>query len=160
MYPSPNEDEVVKRSIAENRHGRREAFVRHYLIHQNASRAYREAGYKDGHGTRQSAHRLLTSADIQERIAEERQGLLAALDVTVEDLVRRYGNRDIAFADSADIVGLHIGACRYCYGIDHAYQWRTPREFEASQLEACPECALNGSKEALHVGLASTARRI
>jgi phage terminase small subunit len=107
---------------------RREAFARYYLIHQNASRAYREAGYKDGPGTRQSAHRLLTSAYIQSRIAEGREALVAALDVKLDDLVRRY--RDIAFCDIADIVGCHVGACRYCHGNAHDYQWRTPREYE------------------------------
>ena len=110
---------------------RREAFIRHYLIHQNAARAYREAGYKDGPGTRQSAHRLLTSAYIQARISEERQKLIAALDVTVETIARRL--RDIAFCDIAEIVGCHFGPCRYCHGIDHAYQWRSPAEYAAVQ---------------------------
>lgn len=127
MLPKRSEHEAESRSIAKNGYGRREAFVRHYFIHQNASRAYREAGYKDGPGTRQSAHRLLTSADIQARILEERQKLLAALYMKVEDLVRRY--RDIAFADIASIVGLHAGVCRYCHGIDHRYHWKTHRAF-------------------------------
>jgi phage terminase small subunit len=121
---------MPKRSHDDSGDGRREAFVRHYLIYQNASRAYREAGYQDGPGTRQSARRLLTSAYVQERISEERQNLMAALDVKVEDVVRRL--RDIAFSDIAEIVGCHVGACRYCYGTSHAYQWRTPREYRAA----------------------------
>lgn len=124
---------------------RREAFIRHYLIHQNASRAYREAGYKDGPGTRQSAHRLLTSADIQARLEERRQELLATLDVKVEDVMRRF--RNIAFADIADIVGLHIGACRFCHGAGHAYQWRTPGEFRESFAEPSREVAAGCSTE-------------
>lgn len=114
---------------------RREVFVRRYLIHQNASQAYREAGYKDGPGTRQSAHRLLTSADIQERIYDEREKHLAALDLTVAHILRRF--RDIAFSDIAEIVGVHNSACRYCHGIDHAYQWRTSEEYETSRKKAC-----------------------
>jgi phage terminase small subunit len=125
---------------------RREAFVRHYLIHQNASRAYREAGYRDGPGTRQSAHRLLTSAYIQARIVEARQGLLAALDVTVEEVVRRF--RDIAFADIAGIVGLHVGACRFCYGVGHTYQWRTPREFHECLAQPHRDFSATGDREA------------
>jgi phage terminase small subunit len=113
---------------------RREVFVRRYLIHQNASQAYREAGYKDGPGTRQSAHRPLTSADIQERIYDEREKHLAALDLTVTHILRRF--RDIAFSDIAEIVGVHNSACRYCHGIDHAYQWRTPEEYETSRKKA------------------------
>lgn len=74
------ESGITNRQYVRFGYDRREAFVRHFLIHGNATRAYREAGYKDGPGTRQSAHRLLTSADIQARIAEERQELLAMLD--------------------------------------------------------------------------------
>jgi hypothetical protein len=135
----------VRESSARAGQNRRETFIRQYLIHQNATRAYREAGYQDGPGTRQSAHRLLTKADIQARIFEERQKLLADLDLKVEDVVRRF--RYIAFADIADVVAFHYGACRYCYGIDHRYQWRTPREFKSSIAEACRECALDRSKE-------------
>lgn len=128
-----------------NASDRREAFIRHYMIHQNASRAYREAGYKDGPGTRQSAHRLLTSADIQARLDEKRQELLATLDVKVEDLMRRF--RDIAFADIADIVGLHIGACRFCHGAGHAYQWRTVSEYHADLAETQRDLAWGKGQE-------------
>jgi hypothetical protein len=145
MTLNRTESGITNRQNVRVGYDRREAFVRHFLIHGNATRAYREAGYKDGPGTRQSAHRLLTSADIQARIAEERQELMAVLDVNVEDVARRF--RDIAFADIAEIVGLHIGACRFCHGIDHAYQWRTPREFKASLAEASHEVTLDGSKE-------------
>lgn len=126
---------------------RREAFIRRFLTHGNASRAYREAGYQDGPGTRQSAHRLLTSAYIQGRLEEERQRLLEALDVTVDDVVRRF--RDIAFADIANIVGLHIGACRFCYGIGHAYQWRTVGEYRASLEQTQKDLASRSGKEAV-----------
>lgn len=143
--PHASKSTAAMRSGQKVGRDRREAFVRFYLIHQNASRAYREAGYHDGPGTRQSAHRLLTSAYIQARIQEERQRLLAALDVKVEDVARRF--RDIAFADIAEIVGLHIGACRFCHGIDHAYQWRTPGEFKASLADASHEVTLDGSME-------------
>jgi phage terminase small subunit len=155
---------------------RRESFIRHYLLHQNAAQAYREAGFKDGPGTRQSAHRLLTSAYIQSRLAEERQKLLDALDVKIEDLLRRF--RDIAFADIAEIVGCHYGACRYCHGIDHAFQWRTRAEylrsgenkgalyrglleseggfgFDASRLPH-PDCPMCDGRGILHVHLKDT----
>jgi phage terminase small subunit len=135
----------MKRSKGKAGENRREVFIRKYLEIGNASQAYRKAGYKDGPGTRQSAHRLLTSAYVQARILEERQKLLAVLDVKVEDVVRRF--RDIAFADIADVVALHSGACRYCHGIDHAYQWRTPREFKASLAEPSSECVLERSEE-------------
>lgn len=124
----------VGRSPAKAGIDRRELFIRLYLIHSNASRAYRDAGYKEGTGTRQSAHRLLTSAYIQDRLTEERQKHLLALDLEVDDLMRRY--RDIAFADASQITAYRIGACRYCYGIAHAWQWRTAHEHQVAVEEA------------------------
>ncbi|WP_431299182.1 terminase small subunit [Tabrizicola sp. BL-A-41-H6] len=115
---------TTEKKVADARH---EAFVRHYLIHGNASRAYREAGYRDGLGTRQSAHRLLTSAYIQARISEERQKILAALDVKVLNVLDRL--KAIAFGDAAAITEYVTGACRYCRGIEHRHQWKTHREF-------------------------------
>lgn len=113
---------------------RRETFIRHFMIHGNASRAYREAGYHDGPGTRQSAHRLLTSAYVQDRLAEEAQEQLSRLDVTVEAVLQRY--KDIAFSDISQLSRLEIGACRYCWGKEHRFQWRTEREWEAALAEA------------------------
>jgi phage terminase small subunit len=115
---------TTEKTVADARH---EAFVRHYLIHGNASRAYREAGYRDGPGTRQSAHRLLTSAYIHTRISEERQKILAALDVKVLNVFDRF--KAIAFGDAAAITEYVTGACRYCHGMDHRYHWKTHREF-------------------------------
>jgi phage terminase small subunit len=155
---------------------RREAFIRLYLLHQNAAQAYRDAGYRDGPGTRQSAYRLLTSAYVRARIAEERQTLLATLDVKVEDLLRRF--RDIAFADIAEIASCHLGACRYCHGVDHEFQWRTPAEYfaELRRLNATgvvdvepkggygysstrlphPDCPMCDGRGILHVHLKDT----
>lgn len=112
---------------------RREEFIRLYLIHKNASQAYREAGYQDGPGTRQNAHRLLTSDYVRDRLAEEREKALAKLDVKVEAVLDRF--KAIAFGDAAAITEYVVGACRYCYGHDHRYQWRTHREF-ADAMEA------------------------
>lgn len=121
---------------------KREIFIRQYLIHRNATRAYREAGYVDGAATRQNAHKLLTSEYVQSRIAEADAELLARLDVTVEDVVRRY--RDIAFADPAQITSYRLGACRHCHGIAHRYQWRTEDEHSEAVNEAIREANRTG----------------
>ena len=36
----------------------------------------------------------------------------------------------LALTDVTNIVALRIAPCRYCYGKDHDYQWRTEREFQ------------------------------
>lgn len=123
---------------------KREIFLMQYRIHRNASRAYREAGYQDGTGIRQNAHRLLTSDYIQTRLAELDEADLLALNVKAEDVVRRYTN--IAFADISRITGCHIGCCRYCWGEGHAYQWRNTREYEAALQEAIRECDKTGKQ--------------
>lgn len=38
---------------------------------------------------------------------------------------------DLARADPNELIGLRVGACRYCHGPDHQYQW-TPAEFMAA----------------------------
>ncbi len=126
---------------------KREIFIRRYLIHKNASRAYVEAGYQDGPGTRQSAHRLLTSAYVQGRLAEEQAEILRTLDVEVATVFSRL--RDMAFADATQVTSYHVGACRYCHGKDHRYHWRTPREYEAALAEAIRESDKTGKHVAL-----------
>ncbi len=121
---------------------RREIFIRRYLVHQNSSRAYREAGFQDGPGTRQSAHRLLTSAYVQSRLTEERQRLLDALDVKVEQVFKRL--KSIVFSDIASITSCHNFACRYCNGVNNAYHWRTPREYEQALSDAISESDRTG----------------
>ena len=113
---------------------RREVFIRQYLIHSNATRAYREAGYKEGSGIHQSASNLLRSPYVRSRLAELRHDLLANLDVKVEAVLARY--KAIAFADVAEIVQLHRTPCRYCWGAEHAFQWRTKREWRAACASA------------------------
>lgn len=41
--------------------------------------------------------------------------------------------REMELADANDIVAMKYGACRYCYGLDHRYQW-------ADDLEYAQEC--------------------
>jgi phage terminase small subunit len=106
---------------------KRDIFIRQYLIHSNATRAYREAGYQDHVGIHQSASNLLRSPYVQSRIADMRAEQLAKLDVKVEQVFDRY--RAVAFGDPAAITEFITGACRYCHGIEHGYQWKTAREF-------------------------------
>lgn len=121
---------------------KREIFIRQYLIHKNASRAYREAGYQDGTGTAQSAHRLLTTAYVQRRLAEEQQQLLEMLDVKVETVFKRL--KDVAFGDIAAITEYIVGSCRYCHGVGHQYQWRDEAEHDEAIEEAIRESDRSG----------------
>ena len=109
---------------------RRDFFIRQYLIHFNATRAYREAGYKEGSGIHQSASNLLRSPYVQQQLGELRRQVLEKLDVTIEVVLAHY--KAIAFGDISEIAQLRVTPCRYCWGENHAFQWRTRREWNAA----------------------------
>jgi len=120
---------------------KRDEFIRLYLIHKNASQAYREAGYKATTSVRQNAHDLLTSPYVRDRLADARENVLARLDVKVDQVFDRF--KAIAFGDPAALTEYIIGACRYCHSMDHRYHWKTHREY-ADAMEAymqLPEAA-------------------
>ena len=46
---------------------------------------------------------------------------------TYQDLLKAM--LETVYADPGDLVSVVLEACRYCYGVDHAYQWQTQGEF-------------------------------
>jgi hypothetical protein len=66
------------------RNSRHEAFVRGLFENKSAVEAYGTAGYK---ACRQSAHKLLTKADIQSRLTELQNEAASKSAVTVESLL-------------------------------------------------------------------------
>jgi len=107
-------------------------FVAEYLVSLNASAAYRAAGYK-GKDAAAGGYEILRKPHIAAAIAEKTEKRLEKLGLSADDLISRA--ESILSADARKITSHHIGACRYCWGIDHHYQWRTPREFsEAVEL--------------------------
>lgn len=107
-------------------------FVAAYLVSLNGADAHRKAGYKHKHPN-QGAYELLMKPHIQAAIEAGKAKALAKINLTADDIVSKL--ELIATADPAKLTGHHIGACRYCWGIEHHYQWRTPREFsEAVEL--------------------------
>ncbi len=104
------------------------AFVEHYARYRNWTQAYThaydtQASYAVRHsGAQEVRARPHVMAAIKARLAQatERSGL------DIGWLLQRFV--DIATADPRELIGLKIGCCRFCYGIDHQYQWRE-REF-------------------------------
>jgi hypothetical protein len=66
------------------RNARHEAFVRGLFEGKSAHQAYADAGYK---ACRQSAHKLLTKADIQSRLTALQEEAARKSEVTVESLI-------------------------------------------------------------------------
>lgn len=82
-------------------------------------------------------HRLLKNPKIapiiEARLAELGEALGDETEVTIARALQSLV--DIVQADPDELTGVRTGACRYCYGIDHFYQWRTEREYsEAVRL--------------------------
>lgn len=107
-------------------------FVAQYLVALNASAAYRAAGYK-GKDAASGGYEILRKPHVQAAIEASKAETLKKLALTADDIVAKL--ELIATADPAKLTGHHIGACRYCWGIEHRYQWRTYREYtEAVEL--------------------------
>lgn len=118
---------------------RQAAFVREYLISGNVSDAYRKAGYKvtTQHSAESAGSRLLKHVDVAAAVAAGRAKIIARaeakLNLRLDDILGTLAHQ--ITADRNKLVQHRIGACRFCHGIDHRYQWRTHREF-ADAMEA------------------------
>lgn len=107
---------------------RHRLFVLAYLADPNATEAARKAGYKhpDVQGPR-----LLGNVRVAAAIAEGRSKIESKAMLDAEGIVNLW--TQLATADPNELTQ-HIHApCRYCYGIDHQYQWKTEREFKTCQ---------------------------
>lgn len=105
---------------------RRERFCHEYLVDMIAKKAAIRTGYSPKTADKQGS-RLLTYADVAARIAFLAKASQERLRISADDLLIRA--ETILKADARELTEHRIGACRFCYGIDHEYQWTTPREF-------------------------------
>lgn len=106
----------------------KEKFCQHFVTHRDQTAAYRHA-YNQRPDTKdktinESASRLMRDPDIISRI-EELQNQAPDVVETVLTLAQiQQLWRDIALADPNELIGLKVGCCRYCWGVNHQYQWR------------------------------------
>jgi phage terminase small subunit len=109
---------------------RHEAFCLEYMKDRNATAAYKRAGYapKRDNTAKSAAARLLTNVDsgVPARIAELEAEFAERIGFEIEDILKAHVA--IVRADPSKLSRLVRGACRYCHGARHDYQWRTPRE--------------------------------
>ena len=102
----------------------------------NASDAYRRAGYS-AKDVDVAGPRLLGNVGVAAAIKEGRARVVAKadeeFDIRLSDVLFRL--KQIASVDRNELTQYRRGACRYCHGIEHHFQWKTPREFtEAVEL--------------------------
>ena len=105
---------------------KRERFCLEYVKDGNATRAAIRAGFSERSAYSQ-AHRLLRNVEIRARIQEVQREIARELKITHADILQRLWS--IATADVNDLIRVERRACRHCHGADHAYQWKTHREY-------------------------------
>lgn len=110
---------------------KQQRFVEEYLVDFNATAAYRRAGYvARGNGAEVNASKLLRNTKVQAAIAAAQKALSERTEITQDMVLERWWK--IATADPNDLVQFRRTNCRYCHGIDHAYQWIDAEEFGAT----------------------------
>ncbi len=102
---------------------REQAFVREYLCDLNGTQAAIRAGYSK-RTARIIASQNLTKLNIRTEIQALTAARFERLKLDADGLLVRAAT--ILMADARKLTSLHIGACRYCWGIGHEYQWRRP----------------------------------
>lgn len=96
------------------------AFVREYLVDRNGTQAAIRAGYSPTSAA-ESACELLRLSNIKELVAEKERRLADMADVDAALVISEL--REVAMADPRDLVSIHRGACRFCWGIGGDRQW-------------------------------------
>ncbi|AAQ54969.2 TerS [Burkholderia phage Bcep22] len=114
---------------------RQKRFVEEFLVDLNGTKAAIRAGFS-AKTAQEISSRLLTNptyAHVQEAIEAAKAARSERTKITQDDVLRHWS--ELATADVRELVEFRRFACRYCWGIGHAYQWRTEREYtEAVQL--------------------------
>lgn len=82
--------------------------------------------------------------EIKLRIAELQEEAAKKLKIEHTDILDRYWR--IATGDVNDIVSVERHACRYCHGQDHAYQWKTEREYREAFDAAAMKLSVGPSR--------------
>ena len=106
---------------------RQRTFVLAYVADPNAAKAATAAGYKK---PETQGPRLLRNVQVAEAVRAGRDRVVARVVGDPDAIARLWW--EIANADVRELVSHEYVACRYCWGIDHEFQWRTEREFQAA----------------------------
>jgi hypothetical protein len=119
---------------------RQQKFIDLWVVSQNAGQAYRDAGYKckNDNVAAVGASKLLKKVK-NHPYTKWRQAELFKRTADIQNEVIEQ-IRSAALADVRELVEYNRRCCRYCYGVDHLYQFKKhemlEREAEYAQLKA------------------------
>lgn len=105
-------------------------FIAEYLKDNNATAAAARAGYSDPNYGRQ----LITNPNVAQAIAQQQKASIARTLGSADEVLEQMWQ--LATFDANQLSQYRRGACRYCWGFGHHYQWRDAVEFEEKRLEA------------------------
>lgn len=105
-------------------------FIAEYLKDNNATAAAARAGYSDPNYGRQ----LITNPNVSQAIAQQQKASIARTLADADEVLAQMWQ--LATFDANQLSQYRRGACRYCWGFGHHYQWRDVVEFEERLAEA------------------------
>lgn len=105
-------------------------FIAEFLKDHNATAAAARAGYSDPNYGRQ----LLTNPNVAQAIAQQQKSSIARSLADADEVLAQMWQ--LATFDANQLSQYRRGACRYCWGFGHQYQWRDAVEFEEKLAEA------------------------
>lgn len=108
-------------------------FVAEYLKDSNATQAAIRAGYSKKTAQEQSS-RLLSNVKVAQVITQQQKASIARTLGGADEVLAQMWQ--LATFDANQLSQYRRGACRYCWGFGHQYQWRDMVEFEEKRLEA------------------------
>ena len=108
-------------------------FVAEYLKDGNATQAAIRAGYSKK-SAEQIGYQLLQKTSVAQAIAQQQKASIARTLGGADEVLAQMWQ--LATFDANQLSQYRRGACRYCWGFGHQYQWRYMVEFEEKRLEA------------------------
>lgn len=116
---------------------RQEKFCIEYAKSREPGQAYRAAYNAENSSARTISTRaaeLLTHSGVAARVNQLIDKAAQKCEFEVADVLKHWVA--IATADPAEIMQLRRSCCRYCYGLDHEYQWSTEIEYARARAKA------------------------
>lgn len=108
-------------------------FIAEYLKDNNATQSAIRAGYSKKTAQEQSS-RLLSNVMVAQAISQQQKASIARTLGSADEVLAQMWQ--LATFDANQLSQYRRGACRYCWGFGHQYQWRDAVEFEEKRLEA------------------------
>lgn len=105
-------------------------FIAEYLKDNNATASAARAGYSDPNYGRQ----LIANPNVAQFIAQQQKASIARVLGSADEVLAQMWQ--LATFDANQLSQYRRGACCYCWGFGHHYQWRDAVEFEEKRLEA------------------------